>query len=88
MKFINYNNYILTRWTKYCSHLYNYNAEKDTSILNATEPTDVDNYPILRGEVEAVIWSLNNGKSPGIDNVSGELLKYVSENIITVITDL
>ena len=34
------------RWKEYCSELYNFNNDKNTSILNATEPTDNDNYPI------------------------------------------
>ena len=37
-------NDVLTRWTEYCSNIYIYNVEKGTSILNATELTDVDNY--------------------------------------------
>ena len=85
---INDKNDVLTRWTEYCSNLYYYNSKKDTLILNATEPTYVDNYQILRGEVEAVIWSLKNGKSPRMDNLTRELLKYISENMSTLITDI
>ena len=59
---INDNNDVLMRCTEYCSNVYNYNSEKYTSILNATEPTLVDNYPIPRGEVEYYIWLIRNGK--------------------------
>ena len=74
--------------TEYCSELYNFNNDKDTSILNATAPTDNDNYPILRSEVVSAIQSLKSGKSPGIDNITGELLKSVGENMISVITNI
>ena len=66
--------------------MYNYNNDKDTSILNATEPTDNDNYPILRSEVVSAIQSLKSGKSPGVDNITGELLKSGGENMISVIS--
>ena len=49
---------------------YIYN-DKYTSILNATEPTDNVNYPILRSEVVSAIQSLKSGKSPGVDNITG-----------------
>ena len=58
------------------------------NILNETESTYIDNYPILIGESEAAIWSLNNGKSHGIDDIAGELLKSGGENVISVITYL
>ena len=68
--------------------MYNYNNDKDTSILNATEPTYNDNYLILRSEVVSAIQSLKNGKSPGVDNITGELLKSGGENMISVITNV
>ena len=54
---------MILRWTEYFTDLYNFNNDKDTSILNATEPTDNDNYPILRSEVVSAIQSLKSGKS-------------------------
>ena len=68
--------------------MYNYNNDQDISILNSTEPTDNDNYPILRSEVVSAIQSLKIGKSPGIDNITGELLKSGGENMISVITNV
>ena len=68
--------------------MYNYNNDQDISILNATELTDNDNYPILRSEVVSAIQSLKIGKSPGIDNITGELLKSGGENMISVITNV
>ena len=52
---INDKNSVIIRWTEYCSELYNYNNDKSTSILNATEPTDNYNYPILKSEVVSAI---------------------------------
>ena len=46
---------VIIRWTEYCSELYNFNNDKDTSILNAIEPTDNYNYRILRSEVVSAI---------------------------------
>ena len=69
--YINDKKGVIIIWTEYCSEMYNYNNDKDTSILNATEPTDNDNYPILRSEVVSAIQSLKLGKSPGIDNITG-----------------
>ena len=79
---------VIIRWTKYCSELYNANNDNDTSILNATETTDNENYPILRREVVAVIQSLKSGKLPGVDTITGELLKSGDEKIISVITNV
>ena len=83
---INDKNGVIIKWTQYYSELYNFNNDKDTSILNATEPTDNDNYPILRSEVVSAIHSLKSGKSPVVDNIIGELLKSGGENMISVIT--
>ena len=85
---INDKNGAIIRCTEYCSELYNFNNDKITNILNATEPIDNDNYPILRREVVSAIQSLKIGKSPGIDNITGELLKFGGENMISVITNV
>ena len=34
--FINDKKGVIIRWTEHCSELYNFNNDKDTSILNAT----------------------------------------------------
>ena len=44
-------------------------------MLTVPIDTDTDNYPILREEVEAAVKSLKKGKSPGIDNIPGELVQ-------------
>ena len=68
--------------------IYPYHVYTYTSILIATEPTDNDNYPILRSEDLSAIQSLQIGKSSGVDNITGELLKSGGENMILVITNV
>ena len=62
----------------------------DTSILgNSQYPQDgIDSPPILGEEVEAAVRSLTPGKSPGVDNVPGELLKGGGEEIVNALTTL
>lgn len=71
---------ISSRWKEYCEKLYNYQLTADQSLLdfwrgmaNAEQEEDL---PIINmSEVEEAIDSLKDGKSPGIDNVSAEMLK-------------
>ena len=68
---------VLKRWTEYCKGLYNYKIHPDTSLLQTDLPsTDgEDSLPIMKEEVEAAVWSLKCGKSPGVDNIPSELIK-------------
>ena len=54
---------ILDRWTEYCSELYNYKANGDSSVLNCPQTDTEDDHPILRREVEAAVQSSKKGKS-------------------------
>ena len=47
-----------------------------------------DDLPILKDEVINAIRCLNDGKSPGHDNISKELLKHGEYAIINVFTEL
>ena len=47
--------------------------------------TDTDNYPILREEDEAAVKLLKNGKSPGIDNIPGELVQAGGDAVISAL---
>ena len=49
---------ILKRWTEYCAELFNHQAQGDPSVLNTTESSNEDDFPILRAEVEAAIKHL------------------------------
>ena len=58
---------ILSRWTEYCSELYNYES------LDCSQPPE-DLQPILREEVEIAVASLKKGKSAGVNNIPAELV--------------
>ncbi|KAK3871096.1 hypothetical protein Pcinc_023742 [Petrolisthes cinctipes] len=77
---------ILERWTEYCSELYTHQSRGDPSVLNVEEPTNEDDYPILRDEVVATVDSLRSGKSAGVDNIPSELLKPGGESTIDMLT--
>ena len=63
---------MLTRFTEYCSDLYNHESDGDTIILNGPYDTNDDKSPILREEVEVAVKYLKGGKSPGNDNIPAE----------------
>ena len=77
---------ILERWTEYCSELYNHKTNGDSEVLNVPPASNVDNYPILRDEVEQAVNSLKHGKSAGVDNIPSELIKNGGEAMIDALT--
>ena len=64
-------NEILSRWTEYCSELYNYESFGDNAVLDCSQPQEEDLQPILREEVEIAVASLKKGKSSGVDKLAG-----------------
>ena len=82
------NEKVKERWTEYCSGLYNVELNTDISILDTRTEGSMETPPILKEEVEAAIGGLKSNKSPGIDNVPSELLKYGGEEILQALTDL
>ena len=83
------NTAILERWTEYCTDLYNHNIQPDQNLLHNPQADD-DEYhlPILRSEVRDTIRKLKEGKSHGVDNVPGELIKRGGEATEKVLTTL
>ena len=77
---------VLTRFTVYCSDLYNHESNGDTTILNGPYDTNDDKFPILREEVEVAVKYLKGGKSPGNDNIPAELIKNGGEAMISALT--
>lgn len=79
---------ILQRWTKYCSALYEEQLDHDTAAetikeLEAISPPVVTSEDdIMEEEVRKAIKRLKNNKSPGIDNISGEMLKQGGEVVV------
>ena len=51
-------NEILSRWTEYCSELYDYESCGDNAVLDCNQPPEED-----RAEVEIAVASLKKGKS-------------------------
>ena len=79
----------LNRWTEYCKEFYNYPINPDPSVLahNGNHNTDTDDeLPIIESEVVNAIKTLNEGKSPGIDNIPSELIKHGGTAIIRMLT--
>ena len=63
-------------------------ANGDPSVLNCTQTDIEDDHPILRREVEAVVQSLEKGKSAGVDNIPAELVQAGGEDVITALTTI
>ena len=76
----------MSRWTEYCSELYNHKASGALSVLNCSQTDTEDNHPIPSREMEAVVQSLKQGKSAVVDNIPAELVQAGGEDVIT--TDL
>ena len=66
---------ILSRWTEYCSELYNYESCGDNAVLDCSQPPEEDLQPILRDEVEIAVASLKKGKSTEVDKNQQNLFK-------------
>ena len=79
---------ILSRWTKYCSELYNYESCGDNAVLDCSQPLEEDLQPILREKVEIAVASLKKGKSAGVDNIPAELVQAGGETMIDVLTEI
>ena len=77
---------ILSRWTEYCSELYNYKANGNPSLLNCPQTDIEDDHPILRREVAATVQPLKKGKSAGVDNIPAELVQAGGKDVITTFT--
>ena len=79
---------ILSRWTEYCSELYNYESCGDNAVLDCSQLPKEDLQPILREEVEIAVASLKKGKSAGVDNIPAELVQAGGETMIDVFTEI
>ena len=79
---------ILSRWTEYCSELYNYEKCGDNAVLDCSQPPEEDLQPILREEVEIAVASLKKGKSVGVEYIPNELVQAGGETMIDVLTEI
>ena len=64
---------IHSRWTEYCSELYDHESRGDNAVLDCSQPPEEDLQSNLREEVEISVASLKKGKSAGVDNIPAEL---------------
>ena len=72
---------ILSRWTEYCSELYNYESCGDNAVLDCSQPPEEDLQPTLREEVEIAVVA-------GVDNIPAELVQAGGETMIDVLTEI
>ena len=79
---------VFSRWTEYCSKLYNHESRDDNAVLDCSQHRDTDLQPVLRGEVESEVASLKKEKSAGVDNISAELVPAGGETMIGVLTEI
>ena len=73
---------ILSRWTVYCSKLYNHESCGDNAVLGCSQPQEEDLQLILREEIEIAVALLTKKKSTGVDNTPAELAQAGGETII------
>jgi hypothetical protein len=71
------------RWTEYCSGLYTDSGNNDTVVAELDQisppPKDDEMHDILYEEVEAAVKRLKKHKSPGIDDITGEMIQAGGE---------
>ncbi len=68
---------IKSRWDEYCSELYKKKPD-EPEVIEDHQELEIEPPPLLI-EVQTACNQLKNGKSPGIDNTSGELWKMAGE---------
>ena len=80
---------LIKTWTEYCKDLYNFKIKPDNNLLKPNiMNNNEESLPILESEVRNAIRTLKNGKSPGPDNIPGELLKHGGESLIKIFTTI
>ena len=68
--------------------LYNYKIRPDNILKPNKINSNEYSIPKLESEVRNAILTLKNGKSPGPDNITSELLKHGGESIIKIFTTI
>ena len=66
---------ILKRWNEYGSNLFRNDSNDDNDgITKSSDDTDKEPLPLMC-EIEAAVKQLKQGKSPGLDNIPGEMIR-------------
>ena len=83
------------RWKEHFSELLNPpNDATDLSDLDGVEPKlsfdnmSDDDGPPTHAEISAALWRLKNHKTPGVDEITNEQLKYGEKGLIAQLHDL
>ena len=79
---------ILNVWQKYCTELFKEQNDLDEEDKTYNTNEVVHEPDIMQAEVEEAIAHLKKDKSPGCDNISGELLQNLGEHGAKILTDL
>ena len=66
---------ILSRWTDYCSKLYNDESCGVSTVVDCSQPPEENLQTMLLEEVEIAVASLKKGKSAGVHNIPADLFK-------------
>lgn len=76
----------IIRWTEYFKNLLNQNEANTQTYLTRSQTTQQFPQPYIAEpsiqEVRTVVKNLKNNKSPGTDNIPGELLKHGGEALL------
>ena len=73
---------VLESWKRYSKNIYCDPATRSsTDVLQEDHDTKIE---FSRSEVEQVIKSLKDGKSPGCDNISAEMIKASGEEGVKI----
>ncbi|GFS26510.1 RNA-directed DNA polymerase from mobile element jockey-like [Elysia marginata] len=77
------NKEVLERWTEYMGCLF-----EDDRVENPPGVSNLDGPPIIATEVEHAPRKMKNGKAPGLDNISTEMLKALGNFGIVKLTEI
>src|ERR1043165_5836853 len=75
------------RWTEYCNELYTNVDQENKELLDELErislpPREDDEDEILLEEVEWAIKHLKNNRSPGLDGITGEMIRAGGDELM------
>jgi len=70
--------------------LYRHPSKANASVINEQhgDQNQAGKLPILREEVAAAVRQLKNGKSAGIDNIPGELIRNGDQHAISILLNI